>query len=126
MNYREISHPYLCAVIITHHPDKSFQTRLVDIAAQVALVIVVDNGSFAQELAQIHSLTGISIHLIMNQQNLGIATAINQGLTAAIEAGYQWAITFDQDSRPASNMIAEMLYTLNGYSNPEKVMFCRT
>lgn len=123
MNYREISHPYLCAVIITHHPDKSFQTRLVDIAAQVALVIVVDNGSFAQELAQIHCLAGISIHLIMNQQNLGIATALNQGLTAAIEAGYQWAITFDQDSRPASNMIAEMLYTLSGYANPKKVMF---
>jgi len=123
VDYPKITQQSLCAVIVTHHPDSSFQTRLIDIAAQVALVIVVDNGSFDQELEQIHSLNGIPIHLILNKQNLGIATALNQGMTAAKQAGYQWAISFDQDSRPASNMIAEMLSTLNCYSNPEKVMF---
>jgi len=123
VNRPEIAKQCVCAVIVTHHPDNSLQDRLTDIAAQVALVIVVDNGSCDQELEQIRSLSGVPIHLISNKQNLGIATALNQGLAAAMRANYLWAITFDQDSRPAPNMIPEMLCTLNRYSNPEEVIF---
>lgn len=41
----------------------------------------------------------------MNNSNLGIATALNQGVNAALEMGYTWALLFDQDSEPNDGII---------------------
>jgi rhamnosyltransferase len=43
--------------------------------------------------------------VIRNGKNLGIATALNQGVRWAAEKGYQWVLTLDHDTVVDANMI---------------------
>ena len=42
----------------------------------------------------------LNIGLVLNSENLGLATALNIGVARAIAGGYQWALLFDQDIAP--------------------------
>lgn len=112
----------ICAIIVTFHPDDGFPSRLAAISAQVDRVIVVDNNSSDASIALTRNeLLGQNGHLISNRRNVGIAEALNQGLAFALNAGYRWAITLDQDSAPAPDMVAELCSTLDRTEAPDEV-----
>lgn len=89
----------VCAVVVTYHPDEGILDRLTRIAGQVHSVVVVDNGSNPAAVERLKS-AGLprNVTVLWNNENLGIATALNQGAWWAIEQGHAWALTFDQDS----------------------------
>ncbi|SNR94820.1 rhamnosyltransferase [Methylobacillus rhizosphaerae] len=88
----------VCAVIITYHPDANFISRLNTIIAQVSHVVIVDNGSLPEEIHHLDAQEHTT--LIRNNENLGIATALNIGVRKSIEYGYEYTLLFDQDSQP--------------------------
>lgn len=47
--------------------------------------------------------------IIDNSRNLGLARALNQGITAAIDGGASHVLLLDQDSRPTSDMLDALL-----------------
>jgi rhamnosyltransferase len=95
-----------CAIYITYHPDAQFPQRVARVAPQVAHVIIVDNHSNGQAVGMLRALCqAIDSELIENQDNLGMATALNQGVRRAIEQGYAWALTLDQDSWPEEHLV---------------------
>jgi rhamnosyltransferase len=53
-----------------------------------------------------------ALTVILNETNLGVATALNQGVRWALEQGFQYLFTFDQDSRLSPGMVATMLEVL--------------
>jgi rhamnosyltransferase len=59
--------------------------------------------------------------VIRNGQNLGIAAALNRGVRFAMDAGFGWVATFDQDSRITEEFIPKMLETYRQAPHPEKV-----
>jgi len=98
----------ICAVFVTFHPDMKIWERISSILSQVARVVIVDNGSDKDEVAHLRSLTENSlVELILNEENLGVATALNQGVNRAREAGYSWALLFDQDTLAYESMVQE-------------------
>jgi len=100
----------LIAVLVTFNPDPGFAPRLKRIRQQVPHVVVVDNGSgnvWAVQRA-IEAMPD-GVELIRNDHNKGIAQAFNQGLERAIERGATWAVTLDQDSLPAPDMVHELI-----------------
>ncbi len=99
----------VCAVIVTYHPDEAFATRLAAIDRQVAHTVIVDNGSPQETVGQLAALASTRVKLIANGENRGVAAALNQGLHEALARGFSWAVTFDQDSRPAEGMVAALL-----------------
>jgi len=89
----------ICALIITYYPDDDLPGRARLIANQVGRVLIIDNNSpivVRETLLEISSQTPIS--LILNPENLGVATALNQGMAWAKENGCQWILALDQDS----------------------------
>ncbi|KVV37358.1 rhamnosyltransferase [Burkholderia territorii] len=46
-----------------------------------------------------------AIEYIANGRNLGIATALNQGIERLLERGCQWVLLFDQDSEPTPELL---------------------
>jgi rhamnosyltransferase len=111
----------ICAIVVTYFPDAQFVARLDRIQQQVAQVIVIDNtdnpapGIFPE-------VTGRSgIEVIRNGQNLGIGAALNQGLDRAMELGYGWAITFDQDSWVRPELVTTLLNIYAAQRDPEKI-----
>jgi len=112
----------ICAIFVTYYPDGQFSERLAQIIAQVDHIIIVDNHSDEEAVRMLRILcTEINGELIENEENLGIATALNQGIRRAIELGYFWAITFDQDSWPDKDLIKTLAEIYASSPEPWKV-----
>jgi len=112
----------VCAVIATFNPDSGFASRLERIRDQVPYVVVVDNASGNVEAIQrATEAMPDGVELIRNEHNEGIAQGFNQGLERAMERGATWAVTLDQDSLPAPDMVRELLSALEALQGLEEV-----
>jgi rhamnosyltransferase len=86
--------------MVTYDPEPGFEKHIRDLLPQVGKLIIVDNrsSSVAHSLIQQAASTH-AVEVIWNQQNLGIAGALNRGIERAVASGeYHWIATFDQDS----------------------------
>lgn len=99
----------ICAIVVTYHPDEGFPERIKRIVEQVDKVVIVDNHSSEPCLEMIKKTsTQFGAHLILNDKNLGIATALNRGIGCARELGYLWGLTLDQDTIPHPTMVQSL------------------
>jgi rhamnosyltransferase len=111
----------ICAVIVTYNPQPAFLDNVAAIGSQADHMVVVDNGSSVETELHLRSLEALrNCTVIHNRQNLGIAAALNLGVKYAMEAGFDWVATFDQDSRISEGFIAQMLDTYRQAFHPEK------
>jgi rhamnosyltransferase len=106
------------AVIVTFNPDERFSKNVQSLLSQVDKIVVVDNNSKNKE-ALLTSEPNVKIHL--NTQNVGLATALNQGVLMALEAKADWVVTFDQDSIAMGNLIAELFAAYEACPYKDKV-----
>ena len=112
----------VCAVIVTYHPSAAMLENMAKVLPQVHGLVVVDNGSTAEELKALRAASQAhGFHLIENKENLGIAEALNQGVLWAKSEAYPWVILFDQDSKITDGFIPHMLETYHNASNREEV-----
>ncbi len=111
----------ICAIVVTFFPDALFPERLDRIRQQVGKVVIVDNTPDTQRSAPSQHLKGSDIELIQNRENLGIAQALNQGMSRAIQLGNKWVITFDQDSWVHTDLITTLIAICEQQPQPELV-----
>lgn len=102
---------HVCAIVVAYYPDPEFVSRLETILPQVDALVVVDNTPGGGCASQLDSLRGYStpLQLIENQQNLGIAVALNQGLIYAASIDCAWLLTLDQDTKCFPDMVRTLL-----------------
>ena len=118
----EMTAQCVCAVIVTYNPRAMFIDNIVAVAAQAGHVVVVDNGSSGETEQHLLELaTRPCCKVIRNHENLGIAAALNLGAKYAMEAGFEWVCTFDQDSRICDRFISKMLEAYEQAAHPEEV-----
>jgi rhamnosyltransferase len=109
--------------VVTHNPPAEFSSNLRALLEQLLPLLVVDNGSgpetrrLLEREAQLHP----SLQVQFNDSNLGIAAALNQGFRWALAQGYERIISFDQDSQPAPNMVAELLQAYDSHPRRERI-----
>jgi len=85
-------------------------------------MVVVDNGSGAEVVAQLRlASNNLHFHLIANERNLGIATALNIGCRWAISQHSKFLLLFDQDSEATENFVGSLLRAYQGADFREKV-----
>jgi rhamnosyltransferase len=112
----------VCAVIVTYHPAASMIENMPRVLAQVQGLVVIDNGSNAEELSRLRVASqSLGFHLIENRENLGIAEALNQGVLWAKSESYPWIILFDQDSRITDGFIDQMFADWRSHPTRERV-----
>jgi rhamnosyltransferase len=112
----------VCAVIVTYHPNPAMIENLSVTFTQVNGMVVVDNGSNPEVLGDLRvASNNLGFHLIENQENLGIAEALNQGVRWAIANGYPWVILFDQDSRITERFIAQMFASWEAHPKRDRI-----
>ncbi|RUS95244.1 rhamnosyltransferase [Dulcicalothrix desertica PCC 7102] len=114
----------IAALIVTYNPDAKLIACVTAISNQVSHILIIDNASSTNckiILEEAEKLKNVSI--IFNKENVGLATALNQGVSILRSRNYHWAITLDQDSTATPGMAHELLSTLNRYSQIEKVAF---
>jgi len=96
----------ILALIVTFNPDIAQLANLIQaVYPQVAAVAVFDNAS--DKPVTIPSLD--NLHLVRNPTNVGLASTYNQGIDLARAMNATHLLIFDQDSCPASDMVAQLL-----------------
>jgi rhamnosyltransferase len=92
-----ISNSDICSVIITYNPDVNLYNLIERLISNGIYIIVVDNNSNFIDEYKIGAFN--NLYFLKNNINYGIAKALNQGVEIAYEKGFQWVLTFDQDTR---------------------------
>ncbi|HZH60170.1 MAG TPA: glycosyltransferase family 2 protein [Metabacillus sp.] len=102
----------VCAVIVSYNPEENIYKNMNTLKNIVDYVIIVDNGS--SSINSLNSLKKIEFSIenckiVYNNCNKGIAYALNQGCKLAIEKGFDWVLTLDDDSSVPENMVDVLL-----------------
>lgn len=98
------------ALITTFFPDIEVVQTIENIKKQVDLVLIVDNGSGWQNLRFLEQYqTDERVKIVMKEQNMGIAWSCNFAAKFALENGFEWLLTLDDDSLLDQNYVSQML-----------------
>jgi rhamnosyltransferase len=106
------------ALVVTHHPDSDLPKRLEKIATQVRTVFVVDNSGRPGIESALSALPLTNVELIANTRNEGLGYALNQGMRRAIEQGFPWVLTLDQDTDVDHDMVSSLSRIVCAYPDP--------
>ncbi len=108
----------LAAVIVRFNPPPGFDQRVAHTAAQCDFTVVVDNGSsHAWSPDPAHLPASESLHQLHNAGNLGIATALNQGIRYAARRGARSVFLLDHDSTPLPGCVGRLQRTLRQHDD---------
>ena len=113
----------VAAIIVSYNPDKNLLDSVNLLISQVEKIIIVDNGSIEEKRKDISSIKDIDnerIEVIFNEENLGIATALNIGVREALKQGFNWILTMDQDSKASKDMVEKMFEVYNNIDKKER------
>lgn len=113
----------ICAIIITYNVGKNIENVVNAIKEQVTFVILIDNGSNSDTTKILLELkhNNKNVEVILNEENLGIAKAINIGVDLAKNKKCDWILTLDHDTICQKDMIKNMLYVYEKYNNKELI-----
>ena len=110
----------VAAIIVSYNPDSNLFDSINLLLNQIEKVIIVDNGSKEKYVKYIKSINEDKIEIILNKENLGVATALNIGVRKALENGYEWILTMDQDSKASPDMVKKMFNVYNSINREER------
>ena len=107
------------AVVVLYNFNENHLKKIETYDKFVDEVVLVDNSDnrefYEKSKTQINKYTYINMN-----ENVGIAKALNEGITYLYNKGYDWVLTMDQDSAFQNNIIKGYKdYILN--NNTEKV-----
>jgi rhamnosyltransferase len=105
--------PKIAAVVILYNPDKEVYNNIMTYLDQTDKLFIVDNSEKVN-----YSLTEKikllkNTEYICNNSNIGIAAALNLGAGKALNEGYDFLLTMDQDSKASSGMVEKLLKIIN-------------
>ena len=90
----------VAACVVLYNPEDEIFENISSYISNVDLLYIVDNSTtHNQKLIEKLLNTFTNIEYINNNDNLGIATALNIGCNKALVNGYDWILTMDQDSK---------------------------
>jgi rhamnosyltransferase len=113
----------VCAVIVSFRPKPEDLGNLVRVRSQVQDLVVIDNGSAAEQLDLLRAASReLQFELIENGENLGIGGALNIGVHWAQAHGSQWVALFDQDSTVTDGFIAQMLADFEYFAGQRNIL----
>lgn len=120
---RSVTIENVIAGIVTYNPDICrLKENLEAISRQVKAIVVVDNGSenvteiektLTEGNSQYSETENLSVYIIQNKQNQGIARALRQIMEYATAQKYKWVLTLDQDSVIEPGLVNEYVKTIN-------------
>lgn len=111
----------ICSVTVWYNPDESNVGNILTYSSLCKKCYVVDNSEADNSAlaAKIPNAVYIS-----NGGNLGIAAALNKGCQMALDAGFEWCMTMDQDSSWDSEQAALYFSLCKDNAGEKNVSFC--
>jgi len=98
----------VAGVVVLYNPEDAILDNVNSYIDEIDLLYVVDNSDIKSAALVELLRENVKIVYVDNQGNQGIAHALNVGCNKAIEDGYEWILTMDQDSMATLGMLKEM------------------
>jgi len=107
----------ICAGVVLYNPNIERLKSCVDaVRTQVDRLVLIDNAS--ENLVEVLELfTEYNIVWIRNDENFGIAKALNQLVEYAGLNGFDWVLTLDQDSVCEDGFVRKLVGVVEGGSS---------
>jgi len=99
----------IAAVVVLYNPGLQVLNNLNTYLNQVDKLFIIDNSEKINIVLVEKLQLLIRTEYICNNSNLGIAAALNIGARKAINEGYQYLLTMDQDSEAPPFMVSNLL-----------------
>src|SRR5436190_3434450 len=100
----------LCAIVPTYNNPRTIGAVVERVRAHVQDIIVVDDGSTAENRAVVQALADSgACHAVMRPTNGGKGAAVKTGLAWAHEHGYTYALQIDADLQHDANDIPALI-----------------
>lgn len=100
------------AVLVTYNPGmEALHAAIQAVSGQVSDVFIVDNASSNFSFGWIDPVKGqanAKLHLLRQEENLGIGAAHNIGIRHAIGQGSKFVLLLDQDSQVGPDMVVRL------------------
>lgn len=119
----DLSAKKFIASVVTFNPELDVLRNNLNALRKASIYVwIVDNNS--QNAVEISALAySIGCGFLGNEENLGVATALNQALNYAAQAGAEWLWTFDQDTEIAPDCAEFMLAAPHDYCKNNVIAF---
>ncbi|MBC5992108.1 glycosyltransferase family 2 protein [Pontibacter cellulosilyticus] len=104
----------IAGVVVLYNPDSEVLNNLRSYCNSISKLYIVDNSECPSE-ELIVNLKLINAEYIPFNQNQGIAKALNIGASRAIEDGFDWLLTMDQDSEATKGMVQELINSTGNF-----------
>jgi rhamnosyltransferase len=89
----------IAGVVIVFYPDfKKLLFNIETFINNVEQLFVVFNSPVSSDEVERLNLGYPKVQLIFNNENIGVAATLNQTATKALNLGFEWLLTMDQDS----------------------------
>lgn len=125
-NIKEFDLLKLAVIVVTYNPEMSILERQFRSIPNHSLIIVVDNNSNPEIRDRLKKIVKKNdrFKLLLNEENLGLARAINQGGKWAYQHGYTMLLMLDQDTEPDLGSIQKLLGNYKTLLRQGKVVGC--
>lgn len=111
----------IAIVIVSFNPTSNI-IELVNIFDSSIPIIIIDNNSTGESTIYIYKLKEkLNVDVILNDSNLGIAKALNQGVELSIQKNKKWTLLFDQDSLPNMEILKSIQNCYQFFNDKEKI-----
>lgn len=87
----------IAAVTILYHPAETIIENILTYCREVDVLYIMDNSAESHSFIQ-ENLPFPNIVYLHDSKNEGIAKRLNQAAALAMESGFNWMLTMDQDS----------------------------
>lgn len=106
----------VAAVVILYNTDLNVLDNFNTYINQVEKLFIIDNSDFIND-SLIKNIQLIeNAEYICNSSNLGIAAALNLGAKRAMDEGFEYLLTMDQDSKATSEMVKNLFLIMKSAS----------
>lgn len=104
----------VCGGVVLYNPERYVVNNIDTYVNQINKLFVIDNSEYDfQNSFDIVIKRNENVYYIDNQKNIGIAAALNLVAKKAIEEGFEFFLTLDQDSKVSDNFVDAMLAELD-------------
>ena len=104
-------------VIVAYYPDTNDFLDILSSASNEVDYLVVVNNSHEPLSELCEGVKSLQVAVIENQDNVGIAKALNLGIEYLITKGCEYFLLLDQDSRVPVNMVSDLVKAINNLSS---------
>lgn len=107
--------PIKAAGIITYNPKmERLRENLMSISPQIDILFLYDNGSSnCEDIRYLVNACCNNVCFFSHSENEGVAKALNDMVSKALDMGFEWLLTLDQDSVVSGNLMSEYLKYVN-------------